>query len=799
MISSLFSIRLKIITGYAILVLLFLLLLVLVYSQNINMLAVDCRSEMLFAQREQAENITMQILDLSLFSEQVVIWNQENIEVYENKQHQVITSLIELQKQLKEEHQRQRIASIISALSAKKILTLAMANDVKALHSTNAIIAKRIPTIIQHTKQEKQNLAKQIEDNYKTKDKKKGGFLGLFISKKKINDQVEKHNDTILKQNQAHSGVLLHSLVREIQHAHKERSAQLYFRVDSLNRQNTYLNNEISRLITEFNIDEQNQRRQKAETYLLGQERSLRIVSGLGLCAMCLAIVFYIILHRDLKNRYRYRQQLEDLNLRNEDLLRSRKNMMLMISHDLRAPLSSIRGCAELVMEERYKDKRNHFCNTILQSSNRMIDMLNALLSFYRLDTGKEQPDVIPFRLKNLAEILESEFRPLAQKTNLKFTVDYQGEDVVVAGDRQRLIQIGSNLLSNAFKFTPEGNVTLKLSYTEGTLKLEVSDTGVGMSQQQIDRIFLPFERLESAEAHEGFGLGLSITLGLIGLLNGKIEVKSEFAKGSTFVVAIPLALPNEQSLKQVSNQFVNIQQGIRVLVIDDDAVLLKMTQDMLLRYQIICDTCKNVQELTKLMRKYQYDLLITDIRMPNINGYELLELLRASDIGTSRTIPVLALTARVEYNEENFTRAGFVTGLYKPFSINELLSAVQRSIKSLPEETVLQVDFSKLLSGENNGSEMLELLIHETDKSIHTLIRYLEISDRESIILMIHHLLPLWEIVRMDMSLNNLRNVLAEEADITDNVKDALNKVVEAGELIMSQAAEQIKKEKHE
>ena len=120
-----------------------------------------------------------------------------------------------------------------------------------------------------------------------------------------------------------------------------------------------------------------------------------------------------------------------------------------------------------------------------------------------------------------------------------------------------------------------------------------------------------------------------------------------------------------------------------------------------------------HVQELTVLMRKYRYDLLITDIRMPNINGYELLELLRASDIGTSRTIPVLALTARAEYKEEKFVDVGFALCLYKPFSIKELLSAVQRCVKAQTENKALQVDFSKLLSGENNGRDMLELLIH--------------------------------------------------------------------------------------
>jgi signal transduction histidine kinase/DNA-binding response OmpR family regulator len=799
MYSSLYSLKLKIVIGYVILVLLFLVLLVLVYYGGHRIFTTDVRSEMIFDQRKQAEDITMHILDISLLSEQVVSWNQENVTVYETKQHQVIAALLKLQKQLKEDQQRQRITSIISALSAKKELILAMGNDVQALHSTNAIIAKRIPTIIQQTKQEKQNLAKQIEDNYKTKEKKKGGFLGLFSRKKKINDQVEKNNDSILKNDQAHSGTLLHSLAREIQHTHKERSAQLYSRVDSLTRQNTYLNNEISRLITEFNLDEQNQRRQKAQTYLLGQERSLQIVSGLGLCAMLLAIVFYMILHRDLKNRYRYRQQLEELNLRNEDLLRSRKNMMLSVSHDLRAPLSSIRGCAELMVDERYKEKRNHFCNTILQSSDRMIGMLNALLSFYRLDTGKEQQDIIPFRLKSLEEMLESEFRPLAQKTGLRFIVTYEGEDVVVSGDRKRLMQIGSNLLSNAFKFTKEGEIILKLSYQGETLKIEVFDTGIGMSKHQKDRIFLPFERLDNAETHEGFGLGLSITLGLIGLLNGKIEVNSEPSKGSTFVVTLPLTLTNEQSMKRAPSQSINIPQGIRVLAIDDDAVLLKMTRDMLSRSQISCDACQNVQELTGLMRKCRYDLLITDIRMPDINGYELLELLRTSDIGTSRTIPVIALTARVEYQEESFIETGFTTCLYKPFSINELLLAVQHSIKSLPGSPALQADFSKLLSGENNGREMLELLIHETKKQMERLTECLEEKDHESINLMVHHLLPLWEIVQMDLPLSNLRNALAEESGVTDNVRIALDKVLEAGEMIMVQAAEQIKVVKHE
>ena len=485
-----------------------------------------------------------------------------------------------MQKQILDKSQRNRITSILALLSAKNAQTLAIVKDLKKLQTTHALLNKCMPNIIQRAKQDRRHLAEQIGDNYGKSEKKGSGFFGLFRNKKKIHNQTENENEAILQKNQARSDTLLRSLTNEIRLTRDKQNKQLFTHMDGLNKQSTYLNSEINRLITEFNIVEQAQMKGKTKAYLLGQEKALRLVSCLGIGAMLLAIVLYLILRQDLKNRYRYRIQLEKLNHSNEELLSARKNRMLTVSHDLRAPLTAIRGCTELLIDERYKEKRTQLCETILQSSDSMTILLNALLNFYRLDTGKEELNCEPFRLKSLVDTLTAEFNPIAHKGGLAFRNECIGGDTVVTGDRERLIQIVGNLLSNAVKFTIEGEVQLRLCYQEGMLTIKVSDTGTGMTPEQIGRIFKPFERLENAETREGFGLGLTIAQGLTVLLNGKIEVQSEMGKGSTFTVLIPLLVAEEQHFTQKIGSSCNLPAGLRILVIDNDAVLLLMTRD---------------------------------------------------------------------------------------------------------------------------------------------------------------------------------------------------------------------------
>lgn len=521
------------------------------------------------------------------------------------------------------------------------------------------------------------------------------------------------------------------------------------------------------------------------------REKSFRHASYLSITAVLLSAVFYCFIMRDVRRRQAFQQRLEELNRKNETLLKARKNMMMTVSHDLRTPLTAISGYAELISVERQKEKRIRYSETIRESAGRMLGLLNTLLKFYRLDAGKEQPENHPFRLKTLLETLENDLMLLAAKKRIAYTCKYDSEDVVVSGDREKILQITDNLLSNAIKFTDLGEVTLYMSYNDSQLIIKVQDTGTGMTGSQIEHIFQPFERLGNAETQEGFGLGLAITLAMVELLGGKIYVESEKGIGSLFTVHIPLPVANEENPTPKTDMPSFLPANLRILIIDDDPVLLAMTMDMLSCNGIYCEGCRSVRDLMELLREYTYDLLITDIKMPEMNGYQLLELLRCSNIGISKTLPILASTACVDCNTENFTSVGFAGCLYKPFSQAELLSAIQDCIgREQYRKHIGRADFSTLLTGERDNKEMLDLFINETERNMVALKESITGGDIKTLSSITHHLLPLWGLVRMDNSLKSMQSLLyVPSGKINEEIRQAVHDVMAQGNSIIRQA----------
>ena len=185
------------------------------------------------------------------------------------------------------------------------------------------------------------------------------------------------------------------------------------------------------------------------------------------------------------------------------------------------------------------------YVDNIRQSSERMREMLNTLLDFFRLDNGKEQPNLSPCRISAITHILETEFMPIAMNKGLTLIVESH-TDAVVLTDKERILQIGNNLLSNAIKFTDNGSVSLAADYDNGLLKLIVEDTGTGMTEDEQQRVFGAFERLSNAAAKDGFGLGLSIVQRIVAMLGGTIRLESEKGKGSRFTVEIPMQTAEE-------------------------------------------------------------------------------------------------------------------------------------------------------------------------------------------------------------------------------------------------------------
>ena len=291
---------------------------------------------------------------------------------------------------------------------------------------------------------------------------------------------------------------------------------------------------------------------------------------------------------------------------------------------------------------------------------------------------------------------------PIAISKGLTLIVESH-TDAVVLTDRERILQVGNNLLSNAIKFTDNGSVSMTTDYDNGMLKLVVEDTGTGMTEEEQQRVFGAFERLSNAVTKDGFGLGLSIVQRIVAMLDGTIRLESDKGKGSRFTVEIPAQPAEERQPQQtVRNYTRNNDKYHDVIAIDNDGVLLLMLKEMFSQEEIHCDTCTDVASLMELIRKKEYSLLLTDLNMPEINGIELLELLRSSNVGNSKTIPVVVTTASGSCSKEELMERGFAGCLFKPFSISELLEISDKCAIIMTQDEML--DFSTLLSYGNES-----------------------------------------------------------------------------------------------
>lgn len=474
-------------------------------------------------------------------------------------------------------------------------------------------------------------------------------------------------------------------------------------------------------------------------------------------------------------------------------MLEQKERMMMILSHELRSPLAAVMGYAELMQDTNDTTistaKRN-----ILRAARMMQGLLNSLLYYYRLSSGKDRVNETLFLPKSIADELESMFLLAAEEKGIDLHADFEGENVLVSGDKERILQIGQNLMSNAVKFTEEGGVSLLVRYAEGTLLLEVCDTGTGISKEEQNAIYEPFSRLANADVKDGFGLGLSITRKLVALLNGDISLESEVCQGTTFRVTLPLSLATETENESHQESF-HFSKDMRMIAVDDDAVVLKLTQRQLERVGLECDTCQNVEELMERLRKREYDLLLTDIKMPGMNGYELLDLLRCSNIGNSKNIPVLAVTAHISRKEEELVKAGFAGCLYKPFSCDELYAAVRHALREKRKQVksdmddMEAIDFTPLLANEENGRDMLALLAEQTRKDMESLRRVHDSHDREALADLTHHLLPVWTMLRIDTCLQALRNAYRKDSAGWADVARYIDKVIATGEQLVAQA----------
>ena len=385
-------------------------------------------------------------------------------------------------------------------------------------------------------------------------------------------------------------------------------------------------------------------------------------------------IVYHnFIFRRDIRRERRAKERLRGVIRENNELLEMRKNIILTVSHDIRGPFGNIANCAELASTTSAKKKRDGYLGDISRSCAHALRLANRLLDVYKTFEQDEPLDEVPFRLAALLDGISDDFRRKANAKALMFEYEREGCGVTVKGDADKLEQVVDNLLSNAVKFTNSGTVRFMAVYANGTSALEISDTGIGMDEETLGRVFRPFERAAQDVNSDGFGLGLAITDRLVKALGGSLGVESELGRGSVFRLKLPLAETDEVVAAVEIPTVTSSVLPRCVLVVDDDCILLKVIEEMLGCNGVECTACRNAREAMEALGKADYDLVLTDVQMPDTDGFGLLKLLRTTDIGCSRTVPVAVMTARGDGDSGVYLQAGFCGCLHKPFSMRQL------------------------------------------------------------------------------------------------------------------------------
>ena len=750
---SLIYIHLKIIGGYFSLITIFVLGALFVTFETKKLNNTNRRYAENIERRHLSEHAFLQLFDLTLLDEQVAAWEEEQMAEYEQKETIVLCMFDSLRRQMPDTAQVRRVGEIRNLVAEKKNYLLAIHVDLEQLRDINGFMKERVPEIIRRANRANERLSDEVSENLQANRHKTTGLRGIFKNRKKADEQTERDNLRALNRAKQQTNSILSSLASDIKQSQERGAERLFAHMDTLIGRNRQLNEKISRLVVAFN-DEDSRMRREGSTHLMEHHRgTVRMIACFGLAAFILAVFFFWLLHRDIKQKLKNKHLLEISNQHNEELLTLRQNMMLTVSHDLRSPLTSIMGYADLIAETTKDEKCKQYEEAIKQSSDRMLTLLNTLLSYYRLDTGKDEVDMMPFRVKDVLRTLMAEYEPLAAVKDIAIEGAFTGNDTVVMGDRKRIIQIGSNLMSNAVKFTKKGSVNISVDYRDNTLTIKVQDSGTGMSEEQMQRIFAPFNRLENADTQEGFGLGLSIAKALVELLGGRIEVESHVGFGSLFTVTLPLVEGDEEVLQRSVMKSTALPEGLRIAVLDDDTVVMKMTVEMLAKKKVQVVGCHTVDELFDRMRKNDYDLIITDIMLGGMSGFDLLELLRGANIGNSKSVPLLAMTGRTERSADDFIEAGFRGCLLKPFSYAELTRAIANSINDESQtegETpkIPNADFGMLLKGEKDVNGMLALLVEQTEKEMSELESAFETGDMDAISFLQHKLESRWELL---------------------------------------------------
>ncbi len=417
--------------------------------------------------------------------------------------------------------------------------------------------------------------------------------------------------------------------------------------------------------------------------------------------------IFYIGVETpDYKNLMATMKELEIERLKADEANRSKSEFLANMSHEIRTPINAVVGMNEMILREAHEPEIIEYSHNIESAGRGLLSIINDILDFSKIEAGKMELHEDSYKSSSLINDIAVMLSVKAKEKNLTFDVDVNETlpDGLI-GDEVRVRQIVVNVLNNAIKYTEKGSVRLAVDYTKAdnicTLVFKVSDTGIGIKAEDLPRVFEKFDRvdMEKNKTIEGTGLGLAIVKRLLSMMNGSIDVESEYGKGSTFTLRVPQKIDKDEVIgdyrKKFNNSF-SVHDGYKelflapeaeILVVDDTVVNLTVVKALLKKTLIKIDVAKSAAEaLVKTVQKH-YDTILLDNRMPGMDGAEALPIMRTQEGGLNHDTPIICLTAdAISGARERYLSEGFTDYLTKPI---ESVALERMLLKYLPQDKV--------------------------------------------------------------------------------------------------------------
>lgn len=413
---------------------------------------------------------------------------------------------------------------------------------------------------------------------------------------------------------------------------------------------------------------------------------TFKSMDNIFLGSIILLVIMVLAILYNLFRIYKNESDLISSSHKASEFALAKSKFLANMSHEIRTPLNSVIGFSEQLSQGQLDEQQAAHVSAIRSSSVILLDVVNDILDFSKYESYKVNFDKMPFRpYEVLNEILHS-IRILAEQKGITLSGDLSFEkNICFSGDSLRLKQVIMNLLSNAIKFTEKGGVTLKADVIlnakkQGLLKVQVIDTGIGLVAKDLEMIFDEFAQVDYLTVQtnqKGTGLGLAICKKIVEFQGGKISVSSEPGKGSVFSFEIPYELCDEAALagKSIIAVDTNHLIGKRILLVDDNKMNVLLAQTVIKKYKMITDVAYDGKAAFELFEQNRYDLILTDIQMPEMNGMELTQKIRSYPDPSKKNISILGFTANVlQEDRKMYLESGMNDLVLKPFSEKELI-----------------------------------------------------------------------------------------------------------------------------